>query len=152
MADKAKAVAGDDHVGLLILFILISILIVFATPVPFVVASAVGVVSWLFGVRFAAFTALGLGVGAACVAYMSGQITVFLTGSLRLFWADLSGPDWPRQIAEDWLAMIADPTAWKITSPIGLLFGGAFLLLREDRRNSPGAQVAVGGRRRGPTP
>jgi hypothetical protein len=150
MPDKPKT-TGDDHVGLAIFFVLIGLGVLFATPVPFVVALIVGAVARLFGVRFASFAALAIGAVAVWVAYKSGQTTSFLAGLVKSFWVDLSQPDWAQQIATAWLGKIADPTAWKITSPVGLLAGGVFLLLREDHRNSPEAQVTGKNRRYSPT-
>jgi len=72
MPDKPN-VANDGHVGLLLLA---GVGVLFATPVPFVLAAAAGAVAQLFGVRFAAFASLALGVAAAALAFASAGPTV----------------------------------------------------------------------------
>src|SRR4051812_6515358 len=95
-------VTRDDHVGLFTLFVMVSVLVVFATPVPFMIALAVGAVSRLFGARFAAFAALGLGCASVLFVITSGETTAFLTGLGMLFWSDLSLPGWAEHLALDW--------------------------------------------------
>jgi len=141
----------DDHINFLIGTILVAVGVLFAGPVPLVLAGLVVAAGYVFGVRAAAFAALALAPVAGWVTHETGQTVAYPTGLAHLFWNDLSQPNSLGLIAQDWFGAIADPTAWKVTSWIGLLGGGVFLLLREDHRNSPKAQVTGGAGQPGPS-
>lgn len=151
MTSSKPSSSPDDHVGLLIGAIVVGVAVLFAGPVPLIIAVAVIVSGSVFGVRGTALVALALVPVTAWIAHHSGQTIAYLIGLARLFWSDLVQPDWAYVIMWDWFGALADPVAWKITSPVGLLGGAVFTLLREDRRNSPEAQVTGRGRQRGPS-
>lgn len=142
----------DDHISLLIGTILVAVGVLFVGPVPFAVVGLVLAAGYLFGGRATAFAALALAPVSGWITYETGQTAAYLTAPVRLFWSDLGQPNSLSLIAQDWFGAIVDPTAWKVTSWIGLLGGGGFLFLREDHRNSPETQVTGRGRRHRPTP
>lgn len=136
--------AGDDHIGLLLASTVIGVVIVYATPAPFVIAMGIFTVGRLLGPRLAAVAGLVLGTAGIWLAYRGGEAVALFTGAARLFETDLNRPDWARKLPLDWLATITDPRAWMVTSPIGLVGSACFLLAREDEQILPKLRFSVG--------
>lgn len=65
--------AGDDHIGLLLASTVIGVVIVYATPAPFVIAMGIFTVGRLLGPRLAAVAGLVLGTAGIWLAYRGGE-------------------------------------------------------------------------------
>lgn len=135
--------AGDDHIGLLLASTVIGVVIVFATPAPFVIAMGIFTVGRLLG--------YSCGVRASCWERPGSGWRTGAAKRLRSSPASqdssrpyLNRPDWARQLPLDWLATITDLRAWMVTSPIGLIGSACFLLAREDEQILPKVRFSVG--------
>jgi hypothetical protein len=122
-----------------------------AIGVPTVITILVGTAAWFFGSpKWIPLVALSL--GAALLFVVVGEAASYFRWCVVLYTSALASAQWPTRLAVQWFSLLLLPKSWLVGSPFGLLIGGTWLLLSEDRRNSPEYRVFSRGGRPVPSP
>ena len=119
---------------------------------PIAVALIVRLMAWLTGRPvLIAIASAATGAAFSAVAIKSGVAGVYLQQAISIIRGALS-TDKATVSLESWIQLSLQLSSWRVTTPIGGICGGAWILLQLDTKNAPNSQVFVGSRRPMPAP
>jgi hypothetical protein len=152
MSDKSQTSAAD-HLGLLFGLVLLMGATLLASSVPVTIALLIGTLGWFFGsATRVALLAIAGGVLSSVITWRSGETVAYVTRCAALYTGLLAEPRWLFAVVKQWFNLSLDRQTWIVQCPLGLIGSGFWLLLRQDRKNSPDNQVFIKPERARPSP
>jgi hypothetical protein len=142
-----------DDATLFLFFVAIAFFVLFASGVPFLVALAV----WLVGRSFGgpsrtAFLSLAVGICCTFFIWQSGQVRPYFLEISGRYLNGLHEQHWLMALFREWLDISRDWKTWLVTSPLGFAAGAVWLLINEDKKNSPAHRVFARSSRNSSSP
>jgi hypothetical protein len=125
--------------------------VLIAVGAPLVAAVCTRLLAWFFGSK-KRVPFVVLGVGFLLLLATSGEILPYLWSCDALYASALDAPHWFTEIARLWFNLLLSWTTWWAVSPLGLLAGGIWLLVRQDWQNGPVYRVFTKAERARPSP
>lgn len=125
--------------------------VLIAIGAPVLTAAFVRLLAWFFGSdKRVGFIALA--VGALSVPATGGKIGSYFWSCEAAYARLLDKPHWFTGVVDLWFNLLFDGKTWSVATAPGILAGGVWLLVRQDRLNGPIYQVFTKSERARPSP
>lgn len=136
MTEHSKT-GGIDDVTLCLLLCLMAISMLAATVVSAIIVAAMLACSWFFGKPArVAYTGIGIAIALTAIEVLTPGLAPFAYRMLFGYREALRQDDYLLAVGTEWFRFAADPQAWALLSPLGLVAGAATLFAIEARKSS----------------